>query len=189
MSNFEKAIVVILRHEGGYVNNPNDSGSHTNFGVSLRFLAEHPSLGDFDHDGDVDADDIKRMTIEDAKNIYKQLWWDKFKYGLISDQTIATKVFDFSVNMGAKRAHILLQRALNSAFGLKLVADGVIGPNTLSVINLVIDGSGEQQLLDAYCNIAWDFYQQLIRDNPKLAVFSKGWKNRAYSINKANSLV
>lgn len=188
MSSFDKAIGVILKHEGGYVNHPNDPGGATNYGISLRFLADYPEIGDFDHDGDVDAEDIRVMTIEDASQIYKQAWWDKFKYGLINDQTIATKVFDFSVNMGAKRAHILLQRALNRAFGLKLTEDGIVGPNTRNVINSAVDGSGEQQLLDAYCATAWDFYQGLIANNPKLSVFAKGWKNRAYSISKANSI-
>lgn len=188
MATFDKAIGIILQHEGGWVNNPNDPGGATNFGISLRFLADHPELGDFDHDGDVDAEDIKAMTVEDAKKVYKSEWWDKFNYGNIVDQTIATKVFDFSVNMGAKRAHILLQRGLNAAFGLKLTEDGIIGPATMSVINSAIDGSGEQQLLDAYSNAAWDFYQRIIQGNPKLAVFQKGWKNRAFDINKANSV-
>ena len=188
MASFDKSIGIILKHEGGWVNNPNDPGGATNYGISLRFLSDHPELGDFDHDGDVDAEDIKSMTVEDATAIYKELWWDKFKYGNIVDQTIATKVFDLSVNMGAKRAHILLQRGLNAAFGLKLSEDGIIGPATMGVINQVIDGSGEQQLLDAYCNAAWDFYQRLIRQNAKLAVFAKGWKNRAFDLKEANSV-
>lgn len=188
MSSFDKAIGTILKHEGGYVNHPADPGGATSFGISLRFLADYPDIGDFDGDGDVDVDDIRIMTKEDASKIYKQAWWDKYKYGLINDQTIATKIFDFSVNMGASRAHILLQQALNQAFGLQLKQDGIIGPNTRNVINSVVDGSGEQQLIDAYSLVAWQFYQRLVNNNPKLGVFLKGWKNRAYSISKANSI-
>lgn len=188
MSTFDKAIGIILKHEGGYVNHPSDPGGVTNYGISLRFLADYPNIGDFDHDGDVDAEDIRIMTINDASQIYRTAWWDKFKYELISDQTIATKVFDYSVNMGAKRAHILLQRALNRAYGLKLAEDGVIGPNTRNVINSAVDGSGEQTLIDAYSQVAWEFYQGLITANPKLGAFAKGWKNRAFSISVANSI-
>lgn len=187
MATFEDAIGLILQHEGGYVNNPNDPGSATNFGVSLRFLADHPEVGDFDHDGDVDAEDIKNMTVEDAMNIYREFWWDKFRYGTINDQTIATKVFDFSVNMGSKRAHMLLQQALNAAFGLKLSVDGILGPATFGVINAIEDDQ-EQKLLNAYCDAAWGFYQRLVANKPSLAVFKKGWYNRAYSIRVANSV-
>lgn len=185
MSSFEQAIPYILLHEGGFVNNVNDGGGATNYGISLRFLAEHPELGDFDHDGDVDIADIKAMTVDDAKRVYKECWWDKFKYGAIVDQTIATKVFDFSVNMGAKRAHVLLQQALNQAYGTKLVCDGILGPATYSVINAA-DDDKEQLLLTAYCDQAWQFYQRLIANNSKLTVFAKGWKKRAYSLNTAN---
>lgn len=187
MSAFENAITVILKHEGGFVDNPNDPGGATNWGISLNFLVDHPKDGDFDHDGDVDREDILNMNRDDAIDIYKKFWWDKFNYGLIVDQTIATKVFDFSVNMGAKRSHMLLQQALNTAFDLGLTVDGILGKASMSVINSCTDGDREQQLLNAYCDEAWTFYQNLIIKNPKLQVFAKGWKNRAYSIKSANA--
>lgn len=186
---FESAIRLVLKHEGGYTNNPNDAGKATNYGVSLRFLANHPEDGDFDNDGDVDENDIAMMTLDDAKAIYRKHWWDKYRYSQIADPTIATKVFDLSVNMGAKRAHILLQQAMNKAFGLKLKCDGIIGPNTLRTLNAIADGDEEQELLTAYCDEAWAFYLRLIAANPKYKVFAKGWKNRAYSIGIANSVV
>ena len=189
MSNFDKAIKVILRHEGGYVNNPNDNGANTNHGITIGFLQGWGDLGDFDHDGDVDVQDIKNMTEEQATAIYKKTWWDMYKYDRITDLTIATKIFDFSVNMGASRAHKILQTALNNAFGLKLTVDGIIGNTTIAIINAVKDGSGEQQLIDAYSDEAWGFYQPLIANNPKFQVFEKGWKYRAYSIKTANSIV
>lgn len=188
MSSFENAIPLILKHEGGWVNNPNDPGGATNYGISLRFLADYPEVGDFDNDGDVDAEDIKNMSVEDAKAIYKKFWWDKFKYSSIADQTIATKVMDLSVNMGAKRAHILLQEAMNSAFGLKLTVDGILGNASFSSLNAIADGDQEQKLITAYCNQAWGFYQRLIANNSKLVVFTNGWKRRAFSINVANSV-
>lgn len=187
MAKFEKAIPVILKHEGGYVNHKADPGGATNFGISLRFLAEHPEDGDFDMDGDVDVEDIKNMTLRDAMDVYHKHWWAKYRYQNINDQTIATKVLDFSVNMGAKRAHILLQQALNKEFGLKLTCDGILGPASFGVIN-GIEEDDEQRLLTAYCDEAWGFYQRLIANKPSLAVFKKGWYNRAYSLRKANSI-
>lgn len=186
MADFDLAIGAILENEGGYVNNPNDSGGATNFGVSLRFLADYPDYGDFNRDGIVDVADIKSMTVEDACVIYKDLWWNKYGYGRIDDQTIATKVFDLAVNMGAKRAHILLQSALNKAFGLRLETDGILGPATIRVLNACTDGDEEQTLITAYCDEAYGFYQRLIAKNPKYRVFDKGWKRRAYAIRTAN---
>lgn len=187
MAKFEKAIVVVLKHEGGYVNHKSDTGGATNFGISLRFLKDHPEDGDFDMDGDVDVEDIKNMTLRDAMNIYHKHWWVKYRYGNINDQTIATKVLDFSVNMGAKRAHILLQQALNKVFGLRLTVDGILGPATFGVIN-GIDDDDEQQLLTAYCDEAWGFYQRIIANNSSQAVFKRGWYNRAYGLREANSI-
>lgn len=187
MSSFDKAIVFILKHEGGYVDHPNDPGGATNYGISLRFIKDYPTLGDMDGDGDVDVEDILNLSVEQAKKIYKQLWWDKYNYGDITDQTIATKVFDASVNMGAHRAHKLLQAALNKAFGLKLTEDGIIGPATRRVINSCSDDT-EQVLLNAYCDELWGFYQRIMVRNPKLKVFERGWKNRAFSLSKANVL-
>lgn len=188
MATFEKAIPLILKHEGGLTDHKSDPGGITNFGISLRFLKDFPELGDIDGDGDVDAEDIRNLTVTEAMEIYNKVWWVTYKYGRIVDQTIATKVLDFAVNMGAKRAHILLQQALNKAFGLRLTADGVLGPATFSVINAIDDGADEQRLLTAYCDEAWGFYQRLIAKRPELGVFKNGWRNRAYSIKVANSV-
>lgn len=186
MAEFDQAIGAILQNEGGYVNNPNDAGGATNFGVSLRFLADYPDYGDFNQDGVVDIEDIKAMTVDDAMAVYHDLWWEKYGYGRINDQTIATKVFDLSVNMGAKRAHILLQLAMNNAFGLNLTVDGILGPASIQVLNACTDGDEEQQLISAYCDEAFAFYKRLIAKNPKYRVFEKGWKRRAYAIRTAN---
>lgn len=189
MTRFDRAIAVILEHEGGYVNHPNDPGGATNYGISLRFLADQPTtVGDFDGDGDVDVEDIANMDINDAKSVYRKCWWDKYKYESIHDLTIATKVFDFSVNMGAPRAHKLLQAAMNKSCGLKLTIDGVLGPASFKAINAIADGDDEQQLLRAYCDEAWAFYQSIATKNPKLKVFLKGWKNRAFSLSTANAI-
>jgi lysozyme family protein len=187
MSTFENAIPSILHHEGGFVNHPNDPGGATNYGISLRFLADHPEAGDFDGDGDVDVQDIANMTIDQAKEVYRKFWWDKYEYGLINDQTIATKVFDMSVNMGSGRAHKILQTALNKAFGLRLDVDGILGKGTRGVINSCADDV-EQSLLKAICDEQFGFYQRLIANDPKLKVFEKGWKNRAYFLGTANEL-
>ena len=188
MASFDAAIKVVLMHEGGYVNNPNDSAGATNYGVSLKFLADHPDEGDFNGDGHVDIHDIMNMTREEAIAIYKEFWWDKYGYAKILDETVATKVFDFSINMGSVRAHKLLQQALNTAFGLKLTVDGILGPASFNILAAVANND-EQKLITSYCDCAWGFYQSLVANNPKFGVFKNGWRSRAYSISIANSIV
>lgn len=183
MASFDKAIELVLRNEGGYVDHPSDPGGKTKWGVTLRFLQDYPDY-DVDGDGTITGTDIKKMTMEDAKRIYKDLWWDKYGYGRIEDQVIATKVFDFSINMGVKQAHKLLQRALNRAFHMSLVEDGVLGPITISVINN-IDDDVEGKFVDVFSGVAWEFYQSLIAKRPSLSVFAKGWKHRAHAVTAA----
>lgn len=188
MSNFDSAIKVVLRHEGGYVDNPADSGGATNYGISLRFLQTVPELGDINHDGKVDKQDIRSMKWEDAKFIYQVQWWDLYSYKRIVDQTIATKVLDFSINMGAKQAHKLVQRAVNRVSNYKLVDDGVLGKLSFDAINSFTTVEAQQKLITAISDEAWDYYQAIIRKNPSYSVFRNGWRNRAYSISKARSI-
>ncbi len=114
MSNFAKALDVVLHHEGGYVNHPNDPGGETIYGISRR---SHP---------DVWAKG--RPTLEDAKRIYHRDYWLPIKADAMP-YPVALMVFDAAVNAGNRRAAILLQRAL------RVTADGSIGPVTLAAAN------------------------------------------------------
>jgi lysozyme family protein len=174
MSNFDTAIITVLKHEGGYVNDPQDPGGATNFGISLKYLH---SLGDlwshfdFDFDGDVDAEDIKKMTKEEAIEIYRQYWWDKNQYERILNQQIATKVFDLAVNMGSVQAHKCMQRAIRSVSGDLLVEDGILGSKSIQALNT----ANPNELLAAYRSEVAGFYRSL--NKPK---YINGWLNRAY---------
>ncbi len=158
---FAKAIKVILAHEGGYVNDPNDLGGETNFGISKR---SYPNV------------DIKNLTREQAVEIYHRDWWDRYKYGRIEDLDVATKVFDLSVNMGPVPAHKLLQEAVNFTETESLAVDGIIGPMTLSAVNQ----ADPRQLVQALRFLAAKRYYELARARPANRGFLLGWLNRAY---------
>ena len=194
MSTFEAAIVTVLHHEGGLSDNPNDPGGVTNFGISLRWAlavqGEEPEMKlllDMDSDGDVDRDDIRYLTEDVAKELYRSQWWDKFKYGDLLYQTVATKVFDTSVNVGARQAHKFLQRAMRSVGRKTLVDDGILGPKTLVEVN----GANPREVVIALRSELAGFYRALIMRHNALrkrgvtvedfSVFKNGWLERAYS--------
>lgn len=111
MSNFAKALEVVLHHEGGYVNHPDDPGGETIFGISRRSHPEVWAKG--------------RPTLEDAKRIYHRDYWLPIKADAMS-LPVALMVFDIAVNSGNRRAVVLLQQAL------RVTSDGLVGPLTLA---------------------------------------------------------
>lgn len=180
-SNFDHAVALVLQHEGGFVNHRADPGGATNYGISLRWLHAQGELDgiedfDFDQDGDVDADDIRAMSVQDARDLYYRYWWQKYNYKLILDMDIATKVFDTAVNMGGKQAHKLIQRACR-ADGQLLADDGALGPKSIKGIN----ACDPRILLGAMRTECKHYYLGLIRNKPELATFENGWLVRAYS--------
>ena len=180
MSNFETAVEKVLEHEGGYVDHANDPGGATNYGISLRFVKQSTGIDlDVDGDGDIDADDIKAMTAEQAKEIYKTEFWEKYGYDMIENSDVATKIFDMCVNMGPRQAHKLVQRACNAVTNDDtLSVDGVLGKKSLGAIN---DINLNANLLNPIREVQSNFYKNLAEKKPKLQVFLKGWLRRANS--------
>ena len=106
--NFDEAFDRLLGHEGGYVNDPNDPGGETSWGISKR---SYPDL------------DIKALTREQAKEIYLRDFWNRIHADELHDG-VAYQTFDFAVNSGIETAIRKLQAALGVA------DDGYWGPIT-----------------------------------------------------------
>jgi len=159
---FDYAIAFVLSHEGGYVHDPADPGGETKYGISKR---QYPDL------------DIASLTREQAIEIYRRDWWDKYGYGKLTSPAIAAKVLDLSVNMGPRQAHILLQRALHAVGRRDVTIDGIIGPQTIAAANSV----SPDALLAALRAEAAAYYRQLVAARPELRRFEQGWLNRAYA--------
>jgi len=159
MANFNDSIKVILKHEGGYVNNPSDPGGETKYGISK---ARFPNV------------DIYNLTKLQAKDIYFEHWWKKFALGKIKSQPIATQIFDILVlhGQGAR----IIQRTVNSLGG-GLVVDNRFGPNTLKAVNKTNPDVLNNSLIEN--RIA--YMQKLGRENHSLSQFVKGWVKRANS--------
>lgn len=179
MSDFDLAIPVVLLHEGVSSHDAWDNGGPTHYGISLRFLKTLDELndegflaGDLNEDGVIDAQDIRGLGRCDAVDLYRIYFWEPHGYACILRQAVATKVFDLTVNMGAKSSHRCLQRAVRAASGQCLLEDGILGPQTLVAVNSM----EADVLLAAYRSEAAGYYRSL--HQPR---FERGWLNRAYA--------
>lgn len=177
MATFDKAIGTVLEHEGGFVANPADPGGATNWGISLRWLRAQGLLGDVDHDGDVDADDIRNLTRNQAIALYRDKFWRASYEWMI--QPLAIKVLDTAVNVGPERAHRILQEALN-AIGLPVSVDGICGVQTVKAC-IAAGPENLDQLLMEFRAAQSVYYAGLAIDKPDLRRFLKGWMRRAAS--------
>ena len=154
-----KSIKVILKHEGGYVNDPVDPGGETNMGISKR---AYPDL------------DIKGLTKEKAEEIYYKDYWLKSKAPQVPDE-LRLIYFDMVVNMGKSRAVKILQTAVN-AKGVKTDIDGGIGPQTIS--NSLKSGL-EPARLRSY---RVKYYADLVNRKTSLEKYWYGWYRRATQV-------
>ena len=159
MADFNEAWRLTSVWEGGYVNNLNDPGGETNFGISKK---SYPNLN------------IKALRVEDAKQIYRKDFWNRCKLNQVDSQRIANKIFDIAVNSGTSKAGKMLQEACN-ILGKSLVVDGVIGEKTMQATNsFKYDEAVEKVLI--YLRVK--YYLELA-ENPKRRSFLFGWLRRA----------
>lgn len=151
MADFNFAITIVIRNEGGYVNNPADPGGETKYGISKR---SYPSV------------DIKNLTVDQAEDIYRRDFWI---FGGIVEQSIANKLFDMYVNEKHSAIHVL-----QSVLGI--AADGVYGKMTEAAVNAVKDVTN---FLSNYRAALAQHYRDIVQAKPSDAVFLNGWLRRA----------
>ncbi len=168
---YNSAVAVLLNHEGGYTNIPDDPGGATNFGITQRELTRCYARLKL-------PSDVKKLSMPQAKIYYKAEWWDKYHYEAINSLYIATKIFDMAVNMGASEAHELVQRAVN-ACGHKVAVDGILGGLTIGAINEISLHNREEDLRYEIQDEQKWFYEHLVEEKPELGIFLKGWLSRA----------
>jgi len=163
LHDFEEAVAAVLRDEGGYVNDPNDAGGETKYGISKR---SYPSL------------DIADLTAEDAEEIYRRDWWVKYQYELLP-WPFSAKAFDIGVNIGGKASIMLLQHALwdmnDSPGDATIDDDGVLGGRTLALVHLAPPSA----LYAAYIKAIEAHYYDIVERNPRNEKYLAGWLRRA----------
>ena len=167
-SNFNRSLLLLLKHEGGYVNHPSDPGGMTNLGVTAKVWESwvgHP----------VDEKQMRALTSDDVAPLYKRKYWDACRADeLISGLDYA--IFDFAVNSGVGRSIKTLQACVG------VNADGGFGSTTMAAVSL-FKGDSAKVIITEVCDNRLNFLKSL----KTFAVFGKGWENRVNSV-KAQSL-
>jgi len=170
----------IIRREGGYVNDPDDPGGATKFGVTLGTMKR---LGlDINSDGRINSRDVRALTRAQAADIFKKQYFEAPKIGMLPE-VLQPSVYDMYVNAGGNAVKIL-QRLLGE-FGFKTLADGAIGPNTARMAALAL-AEAPDFLADAYGIARRNYYYNLADARPTLRKFARrrdggkgGWITRA----------
>jgi len=176
--NFKAAIENLFRQEGGYVNDPQDKGGATKYGISLNFLKSLGKRGDINNDNVVNENDIKIIDKNTAIEIYKKEFWDKYGFHRINNEIIAETLFDFSVNMGSKSAIKLIQKALNLHDSKQLSKEnGVLDDQTIFLINI---SNPLKLMLFFRAVVSWHYIQITEKDSSQKK-FIYGWLKRVWS--------
>ena len=126
---FEDAVEATLVKEGGLRDIP--GVELANYGIDARY---NPGVN------------VRELTRDGAKKIYKEKYWDRPRFGSIKNKEIASKVFDTGVNLGAKRSVLFLQRALVN-LGANIEVDGDMGPETNRALENYIKAGGKNVIL------------------------------------------
>lgn len=165
-ASFDVAVEFTLKNEGGYSDDPHDSGGATNFGITENDLAQY--LG-----RPATVQEVKEMSIDTAKAIYKRNYWISGFEGLF--QGAATAIFDFGVLHGPTTARTLAQSTANVHGGVPhLLIDGQIGPQTQAAINAM-----GAPFVAYYASAMRNVFVSIVANNPSQGIFLKGWDNRA----------
>lgn len=157
----DEIVNAIIQREGDYVDHPADKGGPTRWGVTLETLTVFRGKA-------CNADDVRHLSVNEARDIYKQKYIVNAKFGQLKDDRLKAFVIDSAVNHGIVMAVKLLQRAVG------VPDDGILGPVTLEAIE-------EKGSIKTHLRMIGQrgiFYGRIVKKDPSQCVFIEGWMNR-----------
>jgi lysozyme family protein len=153
-SNFQECLDLVLKSEGGWVNNPADPGGETNLGVTKRVWEEYVGHA---------VQSLKKLTKDDVAPLYELKYWRPC-YCEVLPRGLDFVVFSMGVNAGPGRGVKLLQQSIGC------VPDGVIGPRTRELIS----ASNSANLIAKFSETRREYYRSL----KTFPIFGRGWLSR-----------
>jgi len=163
--NWDKAFDLVIVNEGGYVDNSQDPGGATNWGCTKAVWEKYVGH-------EVTKDDIKALTKEDVKPLYKRNYWDAV-HGDAIPSGLDYCLFDAAINSGVGRASKWIQEIAG------VTADGAIGNNSVAAITQI----NPVTAINEFCDKRQGFLESL----KTFATFGKGWTRRVAEV-RAKSL-
>ena len=174
MKNVDDITAEIIRREGGYVNDPDDPGGATKYGVTIHTLRHIR--------GAATIEDVKALTVKEAEDIYKRDYFYGPKINKLPEPLQAS-VYDMHVNAGTNAIKIL--QSLLTTFDEKVSVDGALGPQSIGAVKRTFDKAG-LYLVDAYGIERRNYYFRLADNRPKSRKYVRtraggkaGWITRA----------
>ena len=164
-------LAAVVALEGGYVDHPNDPGGATNWGITERVARANGFTGD-----------MRRLTQGQAKDIYRRQYIEApgFMPLVEIDPTVAEEVIDTGVNMGPARPIRFFRRAVNEVCRTRLPITGTMDAVTVKAWGDCRANLGPRScvaMLDSLDRQQRAEYDRLVRVNPRLKVFHRGWLN------------
>ena len=158
--NWNKSFDLVIVNEGGFVDNKLDPGGATNWGCTQAVWE-----GYIGHK--VSVDDMKALTKEDVKPLYKKRYWDAI-HGDAIPSGLDYCLFDCAINSGVNRSAKIIQEIVG------VFADGAIGNNTVSAITQL----NPVTAINEFCDKRQAFLESL----KTFPVFGKGWTKRVAEV-------
>lgn len=159
-SNFDECLRLVLKSEGGFVNDPRDPGGITNHGCTKAVWEEWVCRP-------VTEQEMRNLTQKDVAPLFRKKYWDK----ILGDNLplgIDYCVFDAAINSGPGRASKWLQACL------KVEVDGVVGPATMKALM----AANPKTFIEDYCQRRLSFMTEL----KTWEAFGRGWTKRVYAV-------
>lgn len=158
--NFARCLSLVLKHEGGWADNPKDPGRATMKGVTIGTFRAYVKPN-------ATKDDLRKITNEQIATVYRRHYWDKVAGAELPDG-IDYAVFDFAVNSGPDRAAKYLQKVAG------VTQDGKIGPATIKATRDKLPAG----VINRLCDDRLTFLKRL----KTWTTFGKGWTARVKAV-------
>lgn len=174
---FSDYLPILRKAEGGYANNPLDRGGETYAGITKKNFPNWAGWAIIDQQKRKPYEIIVNPKLDVlVADFYKKNFWNALKCDSFS-KSVGMNLCDFGVGSGIVTAAKAFQKVINSLLptgATTLVADGKIGPATISAANKL----DQKKLNNALLEYRANFYRKIVSNNPSQNVFLQGWLNR-----------
>ena len=165
------------REGSKFTNDPKDDGGPTKLGVTEDTLKDYHAFKGGKAEGF--PDNARDLTSEQAKQIYREMYYEHYRNDEVQDPRLSEHAFDISVIPGPKRAARWLQAELNKN-GLPVEKDGTLGSKTLDALNRATPGQ-LRKINNGMAAKREQFFRRRAEEDPDNKKYLRGWIARARS--------